>query len=152
VKNEEQIRAVANEVRAWAEHLQKQTMNLFSDRLMGLCAISSAYLFCKLSELGINTTIVSNPRHCYVLTEDDYVVDVTATQFGFHEKVLISPREEVICLSNCYEQEVVHTNVDSLRLWQIHKGWPAHQMVASPIDNTTTSCYDEDEEKTQEVE
>ena len=133
IKDEQQIKIIAQEVRAWAEHIQKQTMNLFSSNLLGLCAISSAYLFCKLKEAGIETHIVSNHKHCFLITKDDFVVDVTATQFGF-EKILITPHSEIINFSSYYFKREIHDSVDSLHLTQIKHGWPAHQTV-NPVDN-----------------
>lgn len=52
--------------------------------LTGCCAICSYRIFKRLKELGYKPAFVENYYHCFVLC-DKYLIDVTASQFGFGE-------------------------------------------------------------------
>lgn len=129
LENKDKIFEIATEVRAWSELIQKQTSSLYGENLCGLCAISSARLFSRLKEENIIVKIAYNDRHCFLLTEDNYVVDVTATQFGFQNVITIEPYNEILCLSTAYEIKELHDSPIALRSCQLKNNWPYHQTV-----------------------
>lgn len=95
-----------------------------------MCAIASAMLFKKLKDNGIIVKLASNNKHCFLLTEDDFVVDVTATQFYFKDKVTIETLTYMQChCSWAYCIDKLHDDMLSLRTWQLESGWPYHQVV-----------------------
>ena len=59
--------------------------------LSGKCAIYSYVLFQELRSMGVNVKFVQNRDrfHCFLLVED-FILDITATQFGAYPKVLMS--------------------------------------------------------------
>lgn len=139
-KNVDKIAEVAYSVRKWAELIYEQTKGskLYGENLCGLCAIASAKLFTELKAEKIDhIKIVANKKHCFIITDDNYVVDVTATQFGFKQKVLIEPHDAILCTcptSGAYDKDALHDNILNLRSWQLDKLWPYHQVVKYPLD------------------
>lgn len=95
-KNSEKfvLKAIASKVRTWAEeHVkalnQSKRYHDFSENdLSCMCAYASTVLLSYLHWLGVhNAVLIANEYHCFVMV-DDYVVDVTATQFcGNFKKV-----------------------------------------------------------------
>lgn len=78
------ILAIASNVRDWAEEQAAGTY--MAGTLEGMCAIASAELWRQLKQAGIDARIRvwqhRNNEMCHVfLVVDDYVLDVTATQF-----------------------------------------------------------------------
>lgn len=67
----------------------------FSNDLCGLCARSAAITFKLLKMFGLNPLLCVTWGHVFVLL-DDYVVDVTATQFEYEEKIFIRHKEDNI--------------------------------------------------------
>lgn len=63
------------------------------DDLCGGCLSASFRLVKLLWQNGINAALATNHYHVFVIV-DDYVWDLTATQFGFKEKLKIISVEE----------------------------------------------------------
>lgn len=88
------IKRQARWVRKWAEKEYPKTSTLSQK-----CAICSWILLQRLKSFHVNAMFVINSFqfHCYVKV-DDFIVDVTATQFNCEEKVfpkvMVVPQEE----------------------------------------------------------
>lgn len=86
------IKQTAREARSWAQAYAAD--NMFPEDLEGLCAIASAKLHTMLlnkkikSELHLAEETDGLGCHVYVFT-NGYIVDVTATQFGFKRKTIV---------------------------------------------------------------
>jgi hypothetical protein len=84
----DKLRELAREVRRWAKKNRKRGTHTFPCNLAGMCGIASTRLCAVLQKNGFNAVICYSYYHAFVQVED-YIVDVTATQFGHAEKVLI---------------------------------------------------------------
>ena len=126
------VAAIATDVRYWAEDkapFGKQ------DDLNGMCAIASAELYRRLKTAGIASEIhmwvwdLDESAHVYVIV-DDYVVDVTATQFKQfrHGPVNIMHCKEAEAY-DFYQSKEVFRCADSLRRQQRKDRWPAAQVA-----------------------
>ena len=128
----DQIKAIATDVRQWAE--SRAEGGYGEGDLCGWCAIASGELFRKLQKAGIESEIFLHESkslgHAFVVTQD-YVVDVTATQF--HEF-----RDKTVIIMHLREAEAylyyssitrVFKDVDSFRRFQKKNGWPTYQIA-----------------------
>lgn len=81
-------RNAARAVRRWAEKAYSHTR--YSKTLNGYCSVCSYRVWKRLKAKGIDARFVINyyESHAYVLV-GEYVVDVTATQFGKFPKVMV---------------------------------------------------------------
>ena len=83
--------SIARSVRQWVEEKDQLQRNPSGD-LGGWCAIASAELWRRLDKNNIKSEIhISEDEwtfHVFVVVED-HIVDVTATQFGHYEPVVI---------------------------------------------------------------
>lgn len=124
------VRKTAESVRSWCiENMHQLNKRGYDKHLTGMCAIASAKLFDRLEQLGYTPTIgiaeLDDSSHVFVLV-DDFIVDVTATQFG---------RNSV---------EIIHSKLATDWYWQLHyecysikellkhqkrNGWPSYQMA-----------------------
>ena len=86
------LRDIAKLARAKCEKVNNKH-KLFPDTLDGMCGIASAYLFNQLKKHKLNPTLAENHGHCFVLC-GGYVIDITASQFGFR-RVVIEEKEEL---------------------------------------------------------
>lgn len=80
MKKKQSIRTIARRVRRWAERVDERRDGK-DPNLGGLCAIASRQLHAELVLAGYEARIAYRQEHCFVLVED-YLVDVTASQFG----------------------------------------------------------------------
>ena len=100
-KDLQRIRQIASRVRKQCEKFADSPDNHFLDNLEGLCAIASYILQKELHKKGIDTKLIQGNfleewdepcpdpyNHCWIEWKD-YIIDVTATQFGFKRKVYI---------------------------------------------------------------
>lgn len=106
---------IADKVRdAFEEIGEKEDMP--SD-LCGLCLRSSVQLFLAAKYFDINIQVVGGFGHCYTMC-DGYIVDVTATQFGETDRVLIvDPRHTAEYhdrKSRTWEKGTVCESLDSI--------------------------------------
>ena len=94
------VEDLARKVRRQCEHYVKMDdSGAFDDNLGNMCAVASGALFQALSRKGIKVSFIKghylfqgNDRwgnHCWVMVEDQVIVDITATQFGDLPQVLI---------------------------------------------------------------
>lgn len=79
---------IAHKVRDAFEEIGEKE-ELPSD-LCGLCLRSSVQLFLAAKYFDINIKVVGGYGHCYTMC-DGYIIDITATQFGEADRVLIVP-------------------------------------------------------------
>ena len=121
------VRRIARAARKWAEEYA-ESVGAFSD-LMCLCAISSAELHKRLRKEKQPSILVENNTHCFVMC-DDYVVDITATQFGIQEEVYIRKHDHS-AVKNKYFYRINNKfrSVKKLREHQKKEGWPRDQIA-----------------------
>lgn len=126
------VMAVATDVRHWAE---EQATYGEHDNLNGWCAVASAELHRRLKKVDIVSEIhmwtwdLDESAHVYCVV-DDFVVDVTASQFKQF-------RNTRVVLMHCKEAEAydfyrtveVFKCADSLRRQQKKDKWPANQVA-----------------------
>lgn len=127
-KLQSSVLSIALSVRQWAE--EKATKAKYNpDTLCGWCAIASAQLFRELQRANIPAELHYVSGHCFVVV-DDYVVDVTATQFDEFpkEKVLIRHTKELSHLW-FYLTEKIFLYPTELRDHQLKEKWPRKQIA-----------------------
>ena len=124
--------AVATDVRHWAE--EQATFGEYDD-LNGWCAKASAELYRRLKKVGIASEIhmwmwdLDESAHVYCVV-DDYVVDVTASQFKQfrNTRVNIMHCKEAEAY-DFYQSKEVFKCADSLRRQQKKDRWPVNQIA-----------------------
>jgi len=88
----DKVKQIALRVREWAEVVRENTPQSDSygwyDDLCGMCAICSYELARRLKRAGFYPRVHVNESHSFVRV-NKVIVDVTATQFGYRERVLI---------------------------------------------------------------
>lgn len=119
----EKVRAIAQNVRNWAEDRDWHSIKT----LYGFCAKASARLHTLLVKEGIPAKIGCNDHHVYVIV-DNYIVDVTATQFGPWETVTVLPLEEAGKYKHWEAQQIKHS-AKELVGYQRRMGWPSDQLA-----------------------
>ena len=124
---------IASQVREWV--LKEARKVRYNEKdLCGWCAIASAKLHIELKKKNINSKLNiwngAYSSHVF-LTVDDYIVDITATQFlANHPHVLIiheKEAEQFEYFKSCGEFK----DVKHLRKTQIQHKWPSKQVVYS---------------------
>ena len=100
MKNMSKIRKIASNVRKWAEK-NKNKYEAFDDDLCGMCGVATAKLSHELLKKHIKHKLIlvdgsesTGVEHCFIYL-DNYIIDVTATQFGKDEKVCIVHKDDV---------------------------------------------------------
>lgn len=121
----ELITQLAEKAREWAEKEQEKNPKSFKKNLTGLCAKANSYLFSLLKENQIESHIVINNYHCFLLYEG-YVIDVTATQFG-EKRILIEEYPNMNYWA--YKKELVFSSVEALLKYQKKSGWKSEQFA-----------------------
>lgn len=119
---------IAKRVRHWTEQ-KAERAKFNAHNLCGWCAISAAHLFRELKNNGINAELHYAPGHCFVVV-DDYVVDVTATQFERFES-------NEICIMHIkeadqftfYQSTHIFDTPSELRDHQFKERWPRKQIA-----------------------
>ena len=124
------VLAIATDVRYWAEGRSR------NDDLEGWCAIASAELFRRLKREEIPAEIhycmdQKDLQSCHVyLVVDDYVVDVTATQFTqFRDKPVVIMHSREAEVYDFYNTNMVFRSAEDLRAYQKKLRWPADQVA-----------------------
>jgi hypothetical protein len=128
-----QVAAIALETRMWVE-AKAQRSNYNPENLLGWCAIASAELHKRLSDVGITAEIHmwsadSGECHCFCVV-DDHVVDVTATQFYKYTNetvVILHQREAEV--NEYHTSTYTFTEAAQLRRFQKKEQWPSHQIA-----------------------
>jgi hypothetical protein len=121
------VYAIAKKVRSWTQQ-KADRANYNAHNLCGWCAISSAELHTQLSQENINSELHYVGGHCFVVV-DDYIVDVTATQFANFEDKEIN----IIHLKEAdefwyYQTSSVFSDAKALQRHQIKQKWPKRQL------------------------
>lgn len=95
-----QIRTLARNVRQWAEK-NATKYEAYEDDLCGMCGIATTKLSHELLKKGIKHKLIlvdatesTGEEHCFIYV-NNYIVDVTATQFGKDTKVCIVHKDDV---------------------------------------------------------
>ena len=103
---------VAHKVRDAYEELARREA-CWPENLCGLCMRASVQLFWAAKYFGIEMQIIGGVGHCYTMC-DGYIVDVTATQFGEIERVLVVSPNEVDTYHSrcCWKKDRICTSVD----------------------------------------
>jgi len=128
--NYQTIVAIAHDVRLDMEMYAED--NDFPKDLTGLCAIASSELFTRLKRKGLSPVICLNVLdscdcHVFVVVED-HIVDITATQFGKYNNVVIT---EFIDNQKqwFWNAHRAFTSVKELHNHQRKTGWIEDQIV-----------------------
>lgn len=124
------IRAIAEEVRYWAEKRAGKT----NQELCGWCAKATAELWQRIKaenpnqemEIWMHTNYWCS--HIYLVVED-HIVDVTATQFGVMDTVYIIHEKEVPPEFDYYDRTQKFESPKSLILHQKKTRWPNEQVA-----------------------
>jgi len=130
------IRSIASQCRQWCEDRDQLERNP-TGNLGGWCAVASGHLWRELRRKGINSEIHlanvgSRYSHCYVMLED-YVVDITASQFReFRDLSVVFLHEREAQIYEFYRTTEVFESAGMLRKFQKKHRWPEHQI-----------CYEE---------
>lgn len=123
----------AKRVRRFIKRLAKERQG---GDLVGFCAIASAELFRQLKKAGVDHIELAmwinqyNDAHVFLLWQD-FVVDITATQFGhsWTRAVEIRPLKEAISLLEKWQPLYTFKDPDDLRRDQLENGWPEEQVA-----------------------
>ena len=124
----DKVLPIARSVRKWAER-KAEAAKYNPDTLCGWCAIASAHLFRALKNEGIESELHYVSGHCFVVV-DDYVVDVTATQFAELRAgdVFIKHHKEVD-QHWFYQSSHIFEKPMELREHQLKENWPRRQIA-----------------------
>ena len=117
------IRRIAKEVRKCAEKKWR-----WGRDLGGMCGIASVMLHKELLESGIATDIVCNSWHAF-LEYQDYIIDITATQFDVPKAVFIKKRAKKE--GEYWKCERRFQNWEDFVIHQKEVGWPEEQIYGN---------------------
>lgn len=123
----QRVKRIAEKVRKAVEELAKHEAALNREgwndpvTLCGYCSRASSVLSNALAEEGIEHKIGVAAHHVFVLWKE-YVVDVTATQFG-ESPVIIETKSEMDCKRFPRNWEVCEILNDSKELEEFQKKW-----------------------------
>lgn len=96
--------------------------------MCGFCAVSSYIVFLYLSKRGFKPKFMLADCHCWIEV-DNHFVDLTATQFGFEEEILIKNKKDFYkkYKDNSYEfrKPIKIENVENFK--GFIKEWPKGQ-------------------------
>lgn len=112
--NVKKAKELALVIRNSLETQLHQNHKYFSKDLCGACGLASYTLYNKLTQLDIESSLIfgyfkkETNSHCWVEI-DDYIIDITATQFGVKHGVYVLPKSKKY-------QEV--TKIDDLRYFK----------------------------------
>jgi hypothetical protein len=119
---------IAKRVREWTER-KAERARYNQHNLCGWCAISAAQLFRELRRENIDAELHYVSGHCFVVV-NDYIVDVTATQFSKFENVEINIIHYKMAKETYwyYDTEKTFDTPTKLREHQIKKDWPQREI------------------------
>lgn len=122
------VMLIAENVRNWTE-IKAERAKYNPHDLCGWCAISAAQLFRELRKESINAELHYVSGHCFVVV-DDYIVDVTATQFAeFKDKKINIIHTKEAEQHWFYTAEKVFAHPAQLRKYQLEEQWPRRQIA-----------------------
>lgn len=125
------VHEIALEARSWVEY-EADKINDGDNGLSGWCAIASGELHKRLRRAGIGAEIhmaqVNSSCHVFVVV-DDYVVDITATQFyHFRSETVLIKHVRELAHHWFYRAVDVFMSAKELRRNQIKGGWEKAQI------------------------
>ena len=120
------IKNIAKGVRSWAEDMHKKQPFHYTEDLCGLCAIASAKLHKELKKQKIKSEIHFIDYHVFLMV-DNYILDVTATQFGYRNKIIF--RRNKKNNPHCWNSSEVFQDTKELIMKQCKEGWPREQVA-----------------------
>ena len=129
------VRSAARTVRDWLEDYDNLQRNPKGD-MNGYCAIASARLWRELHSYGIKSEIhiaeMCNGSHVFVIV-DDFVVDVTATQFNeFHDQPIVILHRKLAEVHDYYQSTMSfdsdHSDKDLIK-YQRRTQWHCEQIA-----------------------
>jgi hypothetical protein len=132
--NEENIKEIAIQARAWAESYQLKNSKHFPECLSSLCAIASSYLSHQLTQNNIENSIAfcdtDRVAHFFVICQDK-VIDITATQFSSKLKPVEIRDLDTINLkdTNFWEATYVFNSPIEILEYQKQTNWFKEQRV-----------------------
>lgn len=124
----DRVKELAGEGRAWAEVEQLKNPDLYYSDLCGLCAKASVKVHQLLTTHSFPAKLVVNHKHCFV-KYDEFVVDVTATQYGL-EKIFIENHFQTLKRPNGHYWQVgeIFDKAEELVIHQKQAFWPESQI------------------------
>lgn len=137
--NKEKVVQIATLVRDWAEKhvMYKRTKDFHrKSDLECMCAYASAILFEVFKQHNIKTIFAYSEHHCFLL-HGNHVIDITATQFGFSDRVLIEKHKSLLIDHGSHWHEVhdkFHSLLDiynACHCSNFNQGYPESQFFAS---------------------
>lgn len=140
---------IAHEVRSWAEHIQRSLptdKRAFGHDLTGMCAICSAELANRLISAGFKPRLMVGRSHTFVWV-GGYIVDVTATQFGHPDKVVVKLRPAKGSFWYWDGATSIRPG-DKAKLEEKFQSWPPHQNPVISLDKYKDVVYTSIEEVT----
>ena len=131
VKSSAEVGRIARLCREWAEHVTKNSEH-YTRSLCGFCAIAAGKVFTELLKANYAPVIHlwegRKCTHCFIQV-DDYVVDITATQFEeFRDKKVLILHEKEAIEYRYYSTSKTFDSIKALREHQISTGWPTEQI------------------------
>jgi hypothetical protein len=128
-KNTKMLIKLAHKVRdAFEEISQKESL---PTNLCGLCLRSSVQLFLAAQYFGINIQVIGGDGHCYTMC-DGHIIDVTATQFGEKERVLVVPPNRVSEYHKCKrwrKDKICESICDIYGIWDESKTFDPDRLI-----------------------
>ena len=135
INTRDRILSIATDVRYWAESYAEDN-NMHRD-LCGMCAIASAQLFFKLQAEGFSPVIRiwychkrKTDAHVFLMVED-YVLDITATQYPvFSNHLIVFMHEAEAQVHEFYNHVREYKTVRGLVEHQRGSRWPVYQTAS----------------------
>lgn len=117
---------IATQTRKWAEKHDYA----FNTDLKGMCAIASVELFKRLKNENFNpqlkVAIHGIGSHVFVVI-DNFIIDITATQFGHSKKVVIKNKKEFTIINWYWRSNKTFKTHKNLIKFQQKTGWSKNQ-------------------------
>jgi hypothetical protein len=127
---DERVLNIAREVREWAERRGAEYGDTDAT-LSCYCAIASAKMSMILASEGIKHRIgyayAPIGGHMFIL-KDGWIIDVTATQFGEDEKILVR-HTHATRLPWYHRVKQTFMSAQTMLRWQEKNRWPEEQMM-----------------------
>lgn len=135
--NQDQVRSIAEQVRFWAEGRAEGTYK--EGNLNGMCAVAAAELWRQLAANGIKSEICAwicpadqETAHVFLLVDDEYILDVTCTQFSKMSHILVYFEHHRVAEQwDWYQIQFNFATPDELIRWQKKTRWPVDQIAWS---------------------
>lgn len=105
-------------------NLNEENKKLYYPDLGGLCAKASYALFDRLKNHNMPVAMAGNDQHFFVIC-DNHIIDVTATQFGHTEPVVVKPIEEAD--KDYWTRIYTFETYPEITDYFTKSAWPTHQ-------------------------